>query len=261
MRAVGLGLAWLYTWLVFVPLFAVLTVLCGTLAWTLGFVSQRAGDVWGVVWGRAALALAFVRVRRRGWEHVESGRQYVVMSNHRSHFDALLLYGHLGLRFLWVMKRELRRVPFLGPACARLGHIFVDRKDHVQAVQALRDGLRRAAGCSVLFFPEGTRSSTRELLPFKKGGFVLASGAGLPILPVTVRGSERVLPDRRLIVRPFKVVDLTFHAPVPAPADLAGREALMATVRERIASALNEASLPAAERAPGGVVPSAEPGG
>jgi 1-acyl-sn-glycerol-3-phosphate acyltransferase len=191
------------------------------------------------------LALAFVRVRVHGREQVEAGRPYVVMSNHRSHFDALLLYGHLGVRFLWVMKRELRRVPFLGPACARLGHIFIDRKDHAQAVQALRDGVARAAGCSVLFFPEGTRSSTSELLPFKKGGFVLAADAGLPILPVTVRGSERVLPSRALIVRPFKVVDLTFHAPVPAPADAAAREALMATVRERIASGLSAGAVPA----------------
>lgn len=207
------------------------------------------------------MALAFVRVRVHGREHAERGRQYVVMSNHRSHFDALLLYGHLGLRFLWVMKRELRRVPFLGPACARLGHIFIDRRDHGQAVGALRDGLRRAAGCSVLFFPEGTRSSTREMLPFKKGGFVLASGAGLPILPVTVRGSERVLPNRTLTVRPFKVVELTFHAPVPAPADVEAREALMATVRERIGSALEVRTRPSSIPAPVGPVPSAEAGG
>lgn len=240
MRRVGLALAWLYTWVIFIPIFAVLTMLCGTFAWVLGFVSVRAGSVMGVVWGRAVLALALVRVRVHGRrEHVDRTRQYVLMSNHRSHFDALLLYGYLGLRFLWVMKKELRKAPFLGPACARIGHIFIDRKDHAQAVQALRDGLARAEGASVLFFPEGTRSPTRELLPFKKGGFVLAADAGLPILPLTVRGSERILPSRTLLVRPFKTVDITFHAPVPAPADAAARDALMETVRARIASALD----------------------
>ena len=241
MRTIGLVLARIYTWFIFLPVFALLTMICGVMAWSLSFVSLRAGDFWGVIWGRLVLALAFVRVKVRGREHVEPGRQYVVMSNHRSHFDALLLYGYLGIRFLWVMKKELRHALFLGPACARIGHIFIDRRDHAQAVQALRDGLARSAGSSVLFFPEGTRSSTRELLPFKKGGFVLAADAGLPILPVTVRGSERVLPSRSLLVRPFKVVELTFHAPVPAPAGADAREALMETVRARIASALDPA--------------------
>jgi 1-acyl-sn-glycerol-3-phosphate acyltransferase len=239
MRRVGLVFAWLYTWVIFIPILAVLTMFCGTFAWLLGFVSVRAGSYFGVVWGRLVVATALTRVRVHGREQVERGRQYVIMSNHRSHFDALLLYGYLGLNFLWVMKKELRKVPFLGPACARIGHIFINRKDHAQAVQALRDGLARASGSSVLFFPEGTRSSTREMLPFKKGGFVLAADAGLPILPLSVRGSERVLPNRSLLVRPFRTVDITFHAPVPAPADAAARDALMTTVRARIASALD----------------------
>ena len=241
MRSALVVAAWIYTWLFFIPVLVVLTIVCGTMAWLLGLVSRRAATAWGVVWGRAVLAAAFVRVKVRGREHVSRERQYVVMSNHRSHFDALLLYGYLGIPFLWVMKKELRKVPFLGPACAKVGHIFIDRRDREQAVRALREGLERSAGSSVLFFPEGTRSSTRELLPFKKGGFVMAADAGLPILPLTLRGSERVLPNRSLVVRPFKAVELTFHAPVPAPAGAEAREALMETVRARIASALDAA--------------------
>lgn len=261
MRRLGLAAAWAYTWLWFAPLFAVLTAAMGTASWLLSFATRRGADACGVIWGRVALALAGVRVRVHGRERVERGRQYVVMSNHRSHFDALVLYGHLGLPFLWVMKLELRKVPFLGPACARLGHIFIDRRDREQAVAALRAGLTRSAGNSVLFFPEGTRSSTGDLLPFKKGGFVLAADAALPILPVSVRGSERVLPSRGLIVRPFRAIDVTFHAPVPAPAEAEAREAWMATVRERIASGLTAEPRPAALPVPAAPVSAATPGG
>jgi 1-acyl-sn-glycerol-3-phosphate acyltransferase len=138
------------------------------------------------------------------------------------------------------MKKELRKAPFLGPACARVGHIFIDRRDREQAVRALRDGLARADGASVLFFPEGTRSSTSEMLPFKKGGFVLAADAGLSILPVSLAGTERVLPNRSLRVRPFRRVDIRFHAPVapPAAGDAAARDAWIADVRRVIESGL-----------------------
>ncbi len=232
----------IYTWLFFIPLFALATAVAGATSWLLSFVSLRAADVCGVAWGRVMLAAALVRVRVHGRENVVPGRQYVVMCNHRSNFDVLILYARLGMRFLWVMKMELRKAPFLGPACARLGHIFIDRKDRSQAVQALREGLDRASGSSLLFFPEGTRSSTTEMLPFKKGGFVLAADAGLPILPMSLKGSERVLAARSLMVRPLGRVEITFHPAVETSAfrDAASREPLIEAVRARIASGLED---------------------
>jgi len=239
-RRVGRVMAWLYTWFFFMPIFAAATFVFGIGAILLSLVSRRVGSLCGVAWGRVVLATAGLRVRVVGRERFDRRRQYVVMANHRSHFDAPLLYGWLGFRFLWVMKKELRRAPVLGPACARVGHIFIDRRDHAQAVAALREGLARSAGASVLFFPEGTRSPDRNLLPFKKGGFALAAEAGLPILPVTVTGTERALSARRMIVFPFRRVVIRFHAPIFPPASSApeARDAFLEAVRARIASGL-----------------------
>jgi 1-acyl-sn-glycerol-3-phosphate acyltransferase len=103
----------------------------------------------------------------------------------------------------WVMKKELRKVPVIGIACAALGHIFLDRTNKASAInslQAAKGSLR--PGSSVLFFPEGTRSKNGELLPFKKGAFMLARDIDIPVLPVTVRGTEKILPPGSLKLRP-----------------------------------------------------------
>lgn len=249
MRHIERVLVLVFSWVWYLPFLGVWTALLGLLTLLFLPFSRRAAEAVPVVWGRGLLWAGFTRVRVVGREFVQPGTQYVVMSNHRSHIDSTLVYGYLGLPLRWVMKLELRRVPILGVACARLGHIYIDRKDRAQAVQALRSGLAASRGASVVFFPEGTRTAGPELLPFKKGGFVLAADAGLPILPVSITGTERVLPPRTLRLHPFRRVTLAFHAPVPAPASPEAREALMETVRERIASGLEGAS-GAAERNP-----------
>jgi 1-acyl-sn-glycerol-3-phosphate acyltransferase len=244
-------LARVYTWVVFIPFFALWTALFGVLTMLVLPFWRRGGEAVPVLWGRGLLWIAFVRVRVAGRERFDPRRQYVIMANHRSHLDAPTVYGWIGLRFLWVMKKELRRAPILGPACARVGHIFIDRQDRAQAIAALERGLARAAGASVVFFPEGTRSPGPDLLPFKKGGFALAAGARLPVLPVTIDGTQRVLSARTLLVHPFKTVRVTFHEAVEPPVvdGPEAREALMEEVRRRIVSAL-PAPVPAAAPAP-----------
>lgn len=205
-------------------------------------VFDRGGNVVhhiGKFWSRMNLCFSLVRVRVKGLEHIEKGRPYVLMSNHQSYYDVWALIGHVPLQLRWVIKKELRRVPIFGFGCERMGHIFVDRGDNEKARRSLEAaGGKIRAGASVVFFPEGTRSRDGRLLPFKKGGFAVALAAGVPILPVTVTGSRRVLPRGALVPSPGPI-EITIHPPVPVEGYTHDtKEALMARIRAAIESGL-----------------------
>jgi 1-acyl-sn-glycerol-3-phosphate acyltransferase len=113
------------------------------------------------------------------------------------------VYGWLGLDFKWVMKKEVRKIPGVGFGSAALGHIFIDRsntKNAMASIHAARKKIR--GGISVLFFPEGTRSKTDTMLPFKKGAFRFALDLGLPVLPMAIEGTEKILPNGTLDLVP-----------------------------------------------------------
>jgi 1-acyl-sn-glycerol-3-phosphate acyltransferase len=139
-----------------------------------------------------------VRVNVKGLEHLDRARQYVFMSNHRSAADIIALGIALSdyqLRF--VAKKELLKVPVFGWGLRALGNIIIDRSNQVQAVRSYAvAGQRIRRGISVMVFPEGTRGEGAELLPFKKGGFVLAIETGTPIAPIMVLNTEAVLPKK-----------------------------------------------------------------
>lgn len=226
-----------WTLLVFYPLVAVSTALFGLLAIVVSAVSQRAGHHCGTAWAWLLSRASFVRVRVTGRQHAPPRRSFVILTNHQGAWDILALYGDLRRQFRWVMKAELRKVPFLGWGCAAIGHVFVDRSNSRAALASLEAAKPRLVdGVSVLFFPEGTRSSDGRLLPFKKGGFVLARQLGLPILPVSISGSAAVLPRRCLLPRPG-TIHVRIHPPVD-PTGFAGNDELIAAVRATIASGL-----------------------
>jgi 1-acyl-sn-glycerol-3-phosphate acyltransferase len=139
----------------------------------------------------------------RGREKIDKEQSYVVISNHQSEYDILALVTTLGIQYRWIIKKELRKVPMFGYALYASRNIFIDRGDHEQAMQSIRNGLERLPrGVSVMFFAEGTRSADGSIAPFKKGGFLVALEKGLPILPVTVNGSRRILPKKSLVFTP-----------------------------------------------------------
>lgn len=233
---------WLYApwaWLVYFPLLATLTAGLGIVAILLGVVSHRAGFWCGTVWGWLLCRLNFTPVRVTGAENAVRGQAYVILANHRSYFDIPAFYGHWPRQFRWVMKSELRRVPFLGWSTAVLGNLFIDRHDRARAMAQLRAARPLLEdGISVLVFPEGTRSPSGRMLAFKRGGVVLAVDAGLPILPVSISGTHPILPPHRFWLLPGRV-RITVHPPIPTagmgPDDIA---ALADRVREVIASGL-----------------------
>lgn len=226
---------------VYIPFLAISTVGWGTLTIAVSQFSQRLAFHCGTAWAWSLCRANFTKVIVGGRENVDPDRSYVMMSNHQSHFDSLAIYGHWRHQFRWVMKQELRKIPALGRACEDIGHIFIDRSDRQRAIESLRAARERLEpGVSILFFPEGSRSPDGRLGTFKKGGFVMAQEMDLPILPISISGSSRVLPNRS-----FAMLPGTVHIRIHPAVETAGynddeREQLMADVREAIASGLNE---------------------
>jgi 1-acyl-sn-glycerol-3-phosphate acyltransferase len=228
-----------WTYLVFVPALALTTLVLGVAAMVVAPIDQRLSNHCGALWAWLLCRANLTRVRVRGRENVARGQSFVIMSNHQSHFDVLAFYGHWGRQFRWVIKKELRSVPILGPGCKAQGHIFIDRSDRERAIASLREAQEHLLpGASIMIFPEGSRSRDGRLGELKKGGFMMAYEMGLPILPVSITGTHRVLPPHRMMLLPGSV-EISVHPPIdPAAYGVDGRDRLMADVRRAIASGL-----------------------
>jgi len=231
---------WLFlpwTLFVFYPVVLVTTVFWGFMAVALSLASKRLGFHSGEIWAWCLLKASFVRIRVEGREHAPRDRSFVILANHQGNYDILALYGHLRRQFRWVIKQELRKVPFLGWGCAAIGHIFVDRSNSRRAIASLEAAKPQLVdGVSVVFFPEGTRSADGRLGRFKKGGFVMARQLGLPILPVSISGSWRVLPKGSLLPRPG-TIRVRIHPPLE-PGTFAAGDGVIDEVHGIVASGL-----------------------
>ena len=186
-----------------------------------------------------AMGLSGIRYRVSGRQNVPSGTAVVYCSNHQSNIDPLVLYRALDRRLHILFKAELRKVPILGMVMETGGFIPVLRENREEAMDAI--DLAAASirdGNSFLIFPEGTRSLNEELLPFKKGGFIMAIRAQAPIVPVAVSGGRDAMRKGSAIIRPV-VVDVKIGEPVlTAGYTLDDRDLLIAIVRERIEAML-----------------------
>jgi len=205
-----------WQWLVLIPLVAVATVVAALAAMMLCAFGQKRRANTGVAarWARAIAYLTPMRVDIEGAEHIVPDQSYVVVANHQSQYDIPLIYGFCGLDLRWVMKAEIGKLPFIAQGCRAIGHIFIDRGNPAQARAAINDAVGRLPpGTGVLFFPEGTRSPTGELIRFRKGAFRVAVDRGLPILPMTAVGTRELLAPGSLRIRPGRA-RLVVHAPI-----------------------------------------------
>ncbi len=202
-----------YKWMVFIPLLCVFTAVLGSLSIILATLfNARVGmKLAGRPWAKlnCLAALVFVKVQNR--RNIVSGQSYVVISNHQSLFDILALVGWLDIDLRWVAKASLKKVPMFGMASVKMDHIFIDRFNPQAAVETLNNAKKKIVnGTSVMFFPEGTRSDDGNLKPFKKGAFKMALDLGIPILPITMRGTRHILPSGTMDLVPGKA-DIVIH--------------------------------------------------
>lgn len=205
-----------YRFLIFAPIMCASTLFFGLL--TVGLVqflpARTASFIGGTLWSRFNSYLTPMFVRVIGRENIDPKQSYVVVSNHQSLYDIFVLYGWLGVDFKWVMKKELRKVPFLGVACEKLDHIYIDRSNRAAALASLKNAKKTIVnGTSVIFFPEGTRSDNGRLGEFKKGAFIMAMDLGVPVLPVSIVNTDRILPNKTLRLLPG-FAKLVIHEPI-----------------------------------------------
>jgi 1-acyl-sn-glycerol-3-phosphate acyltransferase len=151
------------------------------------------------IWGRSILFVSRIKVTVCGLHKINPNQSYIYMCNHQSNFDIPVLLGYLMVQFRWLAKAELFKIPLFGYAMQRAGYISIDRSDRKSAFLSLNQAASTIRnGVSVVIFPEGTRSLDGKIRNFKKGGFVLAVDAGVPVVPVVIHGTRAIMAKKKL---------------------------------------------------------------
>lgn len=248
----GLTLLRLLRSLVVVPVVLLSTILLSLASLLNAFVFRRplkelrrlAG-----VWGRFILWCSGVQVRTEGGGLLDPEATYVFAANHQSQYDIFVICGYLGHDSSWLAKRELFTVPLWGRAMREAGYIPLDRSRGREAMKSLSEAAARiAAGTSVVIFPEGTRSGDGRLGDFKSGAMHLAIKAGVPVVPVAISGTHRILPKGSLLPRPGRVTVRVGKAVDVGEYGPKGKQALALKIRSEVESMLSDESFPVEQK-------------
>lgn len=196
-------------------------------------------------WALRILRAAGVDVELEGTENIPDDSACVLVANHQSWFDVFALTGHLPGDYRFVAKKELEGIPVFGPSWQACGHVSIDRGDLQRAIGSLERAGRmmREERPTLIMFPEGTRSASGELRPFKKGAFVLAIQTGAPVVPAAILGSREIMPKGEWRIRPGRV-----RVRIGAPISVKGlghedKDALRLTAHRAVARLREGASL------------------
>jgi 1-acyl-sn-glycerol-3-phosphate acyltransferase len=210
---------WWRTVFFLIPAITVYTIVLGALSIvsslfdSRGYTAHRCARAWSWL----ILTTTGVRVSIEGLERITPGTTYVFVSNHQSIYDTPVIFSSLPYQLRIIAKESLARFPVLGWHLKRGGHLFVDRRkpDHAGILRRWRALV--SEGLSLIIYAEGTRSPDGHVARFKGGSFLLAIEAGLPIVPIAVVGSRRIMPKGRLRTEPGSV-QLIVHDPIQPPA-------------------------------------------
>ena len=221
-----------------------LTIILGGLAtlfspFTRGQVVFWLGRLWSYLNMKASGAKFVVE----GREHVQSHRSQVLIGNHTSNFDIFVVILALkGVYYRFLVKREALYLPFFGWALWAGGFPFLDRQRGHRAIRTMSRVAQRIkkSGMSIVGFPEGTRNTTPDLLPFKKGSFVVAIELGAPVIPFVIHGAKAVQGRHAFRINPG-TIKIVFYPPIPTQGlGYGDRDALIAKVRKVIEEGLKE---------------------
>lgn len=235
-------LYWLYQLFIAGPILLVATVLCAVTVIILGPIWPAwIGYYPPMIWSRLMCWVCLLPVKVEGRENVSKHQSYIFVCNHQGAYDIFLVYGFLGRNFRWMMKKSLRKIPLIGKACERAGHVMVD-KSGPKAINATCEQGRKVlrGGISLVVFPEGARTFTGHMGKFRRGAFQMAHQLQLPVVPVTIDGSFGVLPRQRgfnfITWHPLRLV---IHEPIlPNPLDQEEIKDVMEQSYQTIMSAL-----------------------
>lgn len=190
-------MAFVWTMLFVDPLIILSTIVCATVSVTASFFEKDGATQTAMArfWARSLLKIAGVRVTVEGLEKIKPATPYVFVSNHLSYMDTPVVLSNIPVNFRFMAKSGLFQIPFLGTHLARAGHIPVVLEDPRKSVKALTRGAEviRNLGISVLIFPEGGRSISGVLQPFKEGAAYVAIKAGVELVPIALIGTRQVL--------------------------------------------------------------------
>ncbi|MBD3319625.1 MAG: 1-acylglycerol-3-phosphate O-acyltransferase [Chitinivibrionales bacterium] len=177
--------------------------------------SRNTGHCIARAWSRRLLRAGCAEINVAGLESLDTSRRYVFIANHQSHLDIPALMSTLPFNLVFIAKKELFRFPFFGWGISMLGHISIDRSSARKARESFTNAVSRLKkeDIALVIFPEGTRSPDGIVGTFKRGSFALPLEAGLPIVPVTIRGTRNILPKKSYLIHPGKAT-ITVHEPV-----------------------------------------------
>jgi 1-acyl-sn-glycerol-3-phosphate acyltransferase len=203
------------------------------------FIAGNANFLYKVGMGFAhwAVIIAGVKIKMVGLDQFDVKGTYIFMSNHVSNLDPPVLIPMIPRRTSVLAKRELWKIPILSKALDLADIVPVERNKRESAIESIRRaGEVMKHGINMTIYPEGTRSRDGHMLPFKKGPFHLAAETGFSIVPITILGTENMMPKGKFAIRPG-IATLVFHAPID-PAKFNSREELMRAVHDVINSSL-----------------------
>jgi 1-acyl-sn-glycerol-3-phosphate acyltransferase len=233
--------AYIFLWVV------IATTVLGIIAITISLFARTGNAVHIIarIWAKSILMVSRIKVKIYGLSNINLSGSYIYMSNHQSSYDIPVLLAHLPVQFRWLAKAELFKIPIFGRSMRGAGYIGIDRFNQISAFKTIDDAARKikAGGISIMIFPEGTRSLDGNLRPFKKGGFVMAVEAQVPVVPVILQGTRAILPKGSLRVTPGVV-----HMKIEDPIDTSRynrdtKDELMERVRDVIRKGSKQATL------------------
>lgn len=238
MNVVKKILRFLYQWFVFAPIFVVLTLLTALIVMVMAPLFGN--RFWGYFppkwWSKLTCWLALSRVRVRGAGKLNRKQSYVFVANHQGYFDIFLVYGFLGQNIKWVQKQSLRKIPFVGFASEKAGHVFVDNASAATRASTIEKAKEQIVdGVSMALFPEGARTLTGKMGRFKRGAYHIAFDMKLPVVPLTINGPFDVMKRGSLCLNAMRKMELVIHDPI-STAELAEEDIpeLISSTREII---------------------------